>query len=192
MNLGAAISVNLSFIRHDDTASPAPDVLAQSQSPVQSGDPLDPNNVVCNVCGTVWGDGNGGQNNISAGVTVTTSASSNSGNSVNNYVDFVSTYAINPGPYAAALLGGLWPKSWAPATNFRPPLLGSTNPLTSVPRAFGLPGADSALVQIGAAGIGLVTVGIGFYDLTIEYEGLYYMNSPPAEFYDSPASFLAY
>ncbi len=87
---------------------------------------------------------------------------------MDRYVDFVSDNAINVGPYAVALLGGLWPKSWAPATSGRPPLLGSTNPLTSVPRAFGVPGADSALARTGAAGIGLLTVGVGFYDVTIE------------------------
>jgi hypothetical protein len=89
-------------------------------------------------------------------------------------VSFVSDNAINIGPYVAGLAGGLWPKSWAPATNFRPPLLGSPNPLTSVPRAFGVPGANSALARTGAAGIGLATVGIGFYDFTIEIEGLFY------------------
>jgi len=89
-------------------------------------------------------------------------------------MNFVSDNAINVGPYAAALAGGLWPKSLAPAGLGRPPLLGSTNPLTSVPRAFGLPGADSVLVRTGAAGIGLVTVGIGFYNVTIELEGFLY------------------
>jgi len=93
---------------------------------------------------------------------------------MDRYTDFVSDYAINVGPYAAALAGGLWPKSLAPATLGRAPLLGSTNPLTSVPRALGIPGADSVLVRTGAAGIGLATVGIGFYDLTIELEGFLY------------------
>jgi RHS repeat-associated protein len=93
---------------------------------------------------------------------------------MDRYTDFVSDYAINVGPYAAALAGGLWPKSLAPATLGRGPLLGSTNPLTSVPRALGIPGADSMLVRTGAAGIGLATVGIGFYDLTIELEGFLY------------------
>jgi uncharacterized protein RhaS with RHS repeats len=87
------------------------------------------------------------------------------------YTNFVSDNAINVGPYALALFGGLWPKSWAPAELGRPPLLGSTNPLTSVTRALGFPGANSAIVRTGAAGIGLATVGIGFYDLTIELEG---------------------
>jgi RHS repeat-associated protein len=106
-----------------------------------------------------------------ASVTVT---SSRGPSYLDRYVNFVSDNAINVGPYASALFGGLWPKSWAPATNFRPPLLGSSNPLTSVPRAFGVTGADSVLVQTGAAGIGLVTVGVGFYDLTIELEGFLY------------------
>ena len=45
----------------------------------QSGDPLDPNNVFCNACGVVWGDGNGGQINSSAGVTVTTTQNQSNG-----------------------------------------------------------------------------------------------------------------
>lgn len=92
----------------------------------------------------------------------------------NNYANFVSEYGIDLGPYAAGLLAGLWPKSLVPFTGGRPPLLGSGNPLTSVPRAFGVPGADSTIVRTGAAGIGLATVGIGFYDATIEVEGFWY------------------
>jgi len=83
-------------------------------------------------------------------------------------VNFVSDNVINVGPYAAALADRLWSKSLAPAGLGRGPLLGSRNPLTSVPRAFGLTGADSALVRTGAAGVGLLIVGIGFYDVTIE------------------------
>lgn len=41
--------------------------------------------------------------------------------------------------------------------------VGSRNPLTRVPRAFGLPGAGSALVRIGAGWIGAAKVGVGFY-----------------------------
>jgi hypothetical protein len=107
-------------------------------------------------------------------VTVTAPPCSDGPSYGDRYVDFVSDNAINVGPYAAALAGGLWPKSWAPATGFRGPLLGSTNPLTSVPRAFGVPGANSVLARTGAAGIGVLTVGIGFYDLTIELEGFLY------------------
>ncbi|GEM_PF-4547203 len=90
------------------------------------------------------------------------------------YMDFVSDHAINVGPAAVALAGGLWPKSLAPAGGFRGPLLGSSNPLTSVPRAFGMPGAGSTIVRGGAAAIGLATVAIGFYDATIEVEGFIY------------------
>ena len=90
------------------------------------------------------------------------------------YMDFTGEYAVNVGPYAAAMLGGLWPKSLAPATGFRGPLLGSKNPLTSVPRACGVPGAGGALARTGAAGIGLATVGIGMYNATIFAEGLLY------------------
>jgi uncharacterized protein RhaS with RHS repeats len=46
------------------------------------------------------------------------------------YMNFVSENTINVGPYAVALLGGVLPKSMAPATGGRGPLLGSTNPLT--------------------------------------------------------------
>lgn len=85
------------------------------------------------------------------------------------------------GPAATALLGALWPKSLAPAGNFRGPLLGSRNPLTSVSRGFGMPGGDSAVVRGGAAVIGLATVGIGMYDATIELEGFIYAakDAPP-------------
>ena len=91
-----------------------------------------------------------------------------------NYREFVSQNAINVGPYAAALAGGLWPKSWAPAGGFRPPLLGSQNPLTSVPRGFGVPDAGEPIVQGTAAAIGVATVAVGFYDATIEVEGFIY------------------
>lgn len=90
------------------------------------------------------------------------------------YLDWTSDHVIDVGPYVAALAGGVWPKSWAPATAGRPPLLGSANPLTSVPRAFGMPGAGSAAVRASSALIGLATVGIGFYNLTIELEGFLY------------------
>jgi RHS repeat-associated protein len=93
---------------------------------------------------------------------------------VDRYLKFVSDNAIDVGPYAAALAGGLWPKSLAPATGGTGPLLGSTNPLTSVPRALGVPGSGSAIVRGGAATIGLATIGIGFYDITVELEGFIY------------------
>ena len=88
---------------------------------------------------------------------------------------------IDVGPYAAGLAGGLWPKSLAPATGGRPALLGSNNALTSVPRGFGVPGANAPAVRAGAAAIGDAIVGIGFYDATIILEGFIYAipeNSP--------------
>ena len=90
------------------------------------------------------------------------------------YLDHILTYTIDLGPYAAALGGGLWPKSWAPATGGRGPLLGSSNPLTSVPRAFGVPGASSLPAQATAATIGVATVGIGFYNIGVFTSGLFY------------------
>jgi hypothetical protein len=95
-------------------------------------------------------------------------------NYLNRYTNFVSNYAINIGPYAAALLGGVWPKSLVPWTGGAGPALGSTNPLTSVPRALNIPGAGSSVVRAGAAGVGLATVGVGMYDATIELEGFVY------------------
>lgn len=89
-------------------------------------------------------------------------------------MDFTGEYAVNVGPYALALLGGTWPKSLAPATGGRGPLLGSTNSLTSVPRAFGIPGAGGAAVRASAAAIGLATVGIGMYNATVFAEGFIY------------------
>ena len=94
------------------------------------------------------------------------------------YMDHLNEYLINVGPYAAALAGGLWPKSLAPATGGRPPALGSTNPLTSVPRAVGVPGAGSAVVRTGAAGIGLATIAIGFYNVGVFGSGLVYAAFP--------------
>lgn len=92
----------------------------------------------------------------------------------NRYLDHVLTYSINVGPYAAAMGGGLWPKSWAPATGGRGPFLGSTNPLTSVPRALGVPGASTLPAQATAALIGGATVGIGFYNIGVFTSGLLY------------------
>jgi len=107
-------------------------------------------------------------------VTATKSTCSSGPSYLDRYLNFVSDNAINVGPYAGALLGGVWPKSLAPATGGTGPLLGSTNPLTSVPRAFGIPGAGSSIVRAGSATIGVATVGIGFYDATIELEGFLY------------------
>jgi RHS repeat-associated protein len=90
------------------------------------------------------------------------------------YLDHVDKYLINVGPYAGALLGGLWPKSWAPATRGRPAALGSRNPLTSVPRAFGMPGARLSVVRAPAQVIGVATVGIGFYNIGTFAAGLFY------------------
>lgn len=92
----------------------------------------------------------------------------------NRYLDHILTYTIDLGPYAAALGGGLWPKSWAPATGGRGPLRGSTNPLTSVPRALGVPGAGTAIAQTTAATIGVATVGLGFYNIGVFTSGLFY------------------
>jgi RHS repeat-associated protein len=89
-----------------------------------------------------------------------------------NYMSFVSQYAIDVGPAAAALAAGVMPKSFAPAGAFRPPLLGSTNPLTSVIR--GVTGYTSPAVETTAAAVGVATVGIGMYDSTIELEGFIY------------------
>ena len=93
---------------------------------------------------------------------------------MDRYLDWTSEHVIDVGPYATALLGGLWPKSWSPATGGRPPLLGSTNPLTSVPRAVGVPGAGSTAMRGSSAAIGVATVGVGFYNLTIILEGFLY------------------
>jgi RHS repeat-associated protein len=90
------------------------------------------------------------------------------------YIDWTADHVIDVGPYAAGLAGGLWPKSLAPATGGRPALLGSTNPLTSVPRGFGVPGANAPAVRAGAALIGVATVGIGIYDATVILEGFIY------------------
>lgn len=90
------------------------------------------------------------------------------------YVDWTSDHVIDPGAAASLLLLGVWPKSLAPATGGRPPLLGSNNPLTSVPRAVGVPGAGSPIARTGAAGIGLATMFVGMYDATIAASGFFY------------------
>ena len=91
---------------------------------------------------------------------------------LDNYLNYVNQYAINPGPAAAALLGGVWPKSLSPATGGRCPMLGSKNPLTSVPRALGVPGSRAPLVRGGAAAIGVATVAAGFWNIGIYIGGL--------------------
>ncbi|HZP93722.1 MAG TPA: RHS repeat-associated core domain-containing protein [Burkholderiales bacterium] len=90
------------------------------------------------------------------------------------YSQHLNQYLVNVGPYASALAVGPWPKSWAPATGGRPPLLGSSNPLTSVPRAFGVPGAASTVARGSAAAVGVATVGIGFYNIGTFASGLFY------------------
>jgi len=101
------------------------------------------------------------------------------------YLQHLDAYLINVGPAAAGLLGGLWPKSWAPATGGRGPFLGSPNPLTSVPRAFGgfgIPGVAAAAAttagQIAVASIGVATVGIGYYNIGVFASGLVYAAFP--------------
>lgn len=93
---------------------------------------------------------------------------------LDRYLQHVNTYTINVGPAVGALAGGLWPKSLAPITNGRGPLLGSKNPLTSVPRALGIPGAARAGVQYTAATIGVSTVAIGWYNVGVFVSGLVY------------------
>ena len=90
------------------------------------------------------------------------------------YVDWASDHFIKPGAAVSLLPLGVWPKSLAPATDFRPAALGSENPLTSVPRALGVPGAGSAVIRTGAAAIGLGTVFVGMYNATIAVEGFFY------------------
>jgi len=94
------------------------------------------------------------------------------------YLQHVDAYAINVGPYACAMAGGLWPKSWSFATGGRGPFLTSPNPLTSVPRAVGIPGAGSTIVRTGAAGIGCATVAIGFYNWGVFIGGFFYAAFP--------------
>ncbi|WP_244953579.1 RHS repeat-associated core domain-containing protein [Xanthomonas axonopodis] len=96
-----------------------------------------------------------------------------------DYIDFVNEYAIDVGPYAAAMVGGVMPKTWAPVTGFRGPLLGSSNPLTSIPRGFGVPGMNGAIPRAVSAFIGISTIGIGMYDATIELEGFLYAIPSP-------------
>ena len=90
------------------------------------------------------------------------------------YLNYVNQYDVNPGPYAAALLGGVWPKGLSPATSCRGPLLGSSNPLTSVPRGFGFGGdwAGTAAFRAVSGGIGVATVGAGFWNIGIYIGGL--------------------
>jgi hypothetical protein len=89
-------------------------------------------------------------------------------------MDHLNEYLINVGPYAGLLTGGLWPKSWAPATGGRPGLLGSKNSLTSVPRAFGMPGGGSAIVRTGSAGIGVATVAVGYFNVGVFISAPFY------------------
>ena len=95
-------------------------------------------------------------------------------NYLGRYLNHLDQYLINVGPYATALAGGLWPKSWAPATGGRGPALGSTNPLTSIPRALGVPGASSTVMRRSAAFIGLTTIAVGYYNVGVFTSGLVY------------------
>jgi len=101
-----------------------------------------------------------------------------SGGYTDRYLQHIETYNINVGAAATALAGGLLPKSLSPATSGRPPALGSKNPLTSVPRALGLPGAGSSLMRTGAAGIGISTVAVGMYNAGVMVSGFVYAAFP--------------
>ena len=90
----------------------------------------------------------------------------------------MNAYVINVGPAAWGLVGGVWPKSWSIATSGRPPLLGSANSLTSVLRALGIPGSGHTIVRTGAAGIGIATVGIGYYNIGVFVSGFIYAAFP--------------
>jgi RHS repeat-associated protein len=97
-----------------------------------------------------------------------------------NYLRHIDTYSINPKEYALLMAGGLWPKSLVPRTGGRiTPFGGGTpNPLTSVPRAAGFPGAETAPVQYVAEGIGVLTVAGGFWNIGVAVGGLYYAAEP--------------
>ena len=82
------------------------------------------------------GGGSGGGSGASQQSNCQCDCSRDWSNYWNDYMNFVNQYAVNLGPYAAAMAGGVMPKLWAPATGFRGPLLGSSNPLTSVPRGW--------------------------------------------------------
>jgi RHS repeat-associated protein len=97
------------------------------------------------------------------------------GDYLDRYLHYVDQNDINPGPLAAALLAGPWPKSLSPATGCRGPLLGSNNPLTSVPRAFGFGGEwaeATAFRAVISPAIGVATVGAGFWNIGIYIGGL--------------------
>jgi hypothetical protein len=93
-------------------------------------------------------------------------------------MDHLEAYMVNPGKMAVLQGGGLWPKSWSPSSNGRPPLLGSKNPLTSVPRALGILGANSTFMRYGAAGIGIAVVAVGSYNIGVMVGGLIYAAFP--------------
>jgi len=92
------------------------------------------------------------------------------------YVDWTSDNFIDPGAAASLLLLGVWPKSWSPATGGRAPALGSKNPVTSVPRAFGFGGnwAGSVGGRQGIGAVGVFTMFVGMYDATVAVEGFVY------------------
>jgi len=91
------------------------------------------------------------------------------------YLHYVNQYDINPGPAILATGLGPWPKSLSPAGDFRGPLLGSDNPLTSVPRGFGFGGdwAETAAFRGSVSpAIGIATVGTGFWNIGVYVGGL--------------------
>jgi RHS repeat-associated protein len=95
------------------------------------------------------------------------------------YSDHLDAYLFNPGPYAVALFGGVWPKSLVPWTGGRiVPLGGPANPLTSVPSALQVPGARSVAARGAASGIGILTVAGGAWNVGVFGGGLIYAAFP--------------
>lgn len=78
---------------------------------------------------------------------------------------------LDPTPYALpVLLGTPIPKSWIGEK----PLLGSKNPLTSVARAVGAPGAKGLIFRrFLSPAVGVAVVGIGFYNVGILVNGAF-------------------
>jgi hypothetical protein len=98
-------------------------------------------------------------------------------------MEHLEAYLIQLPPEVAAALisGGVMPKSWVPRTAGRGPLQGSGNPLTSVLRGIGNPGGQAvrgAVVRTGTAGVGVVSAGIGGYNVGVLVTGFFYAAIP--------------
>ena len=90
-----------------------------------------------------------------------------------DYFELASEWMVDTSSIVPALTIGPWPKHLSPATGGRGPGLGSSNPLTSVPRAFGGdsiglgPFLRSGPFRGGVAAVAVSIVGVGCWNFGV-------------------------